>query len=169
MIKRCEMNSTQDCYYHVTNWEVIINWVINDSYLQIFVRREIIFCFAKIKDVQWKYIFFLLWQEKGWHVFDLSWWTCMGEIPVALKKVHGAFHPLFCWLVFWNRIMLDCSCHLKLPRFETAVNPELLEFGMLWLLLFSNVFKISKQILTEDSEGLFLNLILDIEADLNLL
>lgn len=65
--------------------------------------------------------------------------------------------------------MLDGSRHLKLPLFETTVNPDLLEFGILWLLLFSNVFKISKQILTEGSEGLFLNLILDVEARLNLL
>lgn len=91
----------------------------------------------------------------------------MGQIPVALKKVHGAFHPLFCCSVSRNRIMLDGSCHLKLPLCETTVNPELLEFGMLWLLLFSNVFKISNQILTEGSEGLFLNLILDVEAGLN--
>lgn len=53
----CEMNSTQDCYYHVTNWQVIINWVINDCYLQTLVKHEIIFYFAKIKDVQWKYLF----------------------------------------------------------------------------------------------------------------
>lgn len=53
----CEMNSTQDCYYHVTNWQVIINWVINDCYLQTLVRHEIFFYFAKIKDVQWKYLF----------------------------------------------------------------------------------------------------------------
>lgn len=40
---------------------------------------------------------------------------------------------------------------------------------MLWLWPFYNVFKISKQILTEGSEGLFLNLILDTEAGLDLL
>ena len=65
--------------------------------------------------------------------------------------------------------MLDGSQHLKLHLSEATFNPELLEIGMLWLLLFSNVFKISKQILTEGSEGLLLNLILDVEAGLNLL
>lgn len=117
------------------------------------------------------------------HIYNLLTWNSnqVGKYLVNLggpvcdrsqlhwRRFMVLFIRFFSWLLELHSVEWNFSVIWNCSSSKWTVNPELLELGILWLLLFSNLFKISKQLLTEGCEGLFLNLILDIEAGLSLL